>query len=159
MMGLYFDELEIGRVVELGAYEFTVENIRAFKEKFAPVPFHLDDAAAAKGLFGQQVAVGFHLCAAWMPCFVDMNTRERIRLAGEGKDLPEIGVGLGMSDIRWPQPVFAGDVVDYRTTLVSKRHLASKPNWGLLENLNEGLRDGEVVVRFVAKMLVARRDQ
>jgi acyl dehydratase len=159
MMGLYFEELEMGRVVALGAYEFTAENIRNFKEKFAPVPFHLDDAAAAKGLFGRQVAVGFHLCAAWMPCFVGMNTQARIRLAAEGKALPDIGVGLGLADICWPSPVFAGDVIDYRTTLVSKRTLASKPQWGLLENLNEGLRDGEVVVRFAAKMLVARRGQ
>ena len=159
MMGLYFDELEIGRVVELGACEFTVENIRAFKEKFAPVPFHLDDAEAEKGLFGHQVAAGFHLCAAWMPGFVGMNTRERIRLAGEGKDLPETGVGLGLMDIRWPRPVFAGDVVAFRTTLMSKRELVSKPNWGLLAIFNEGFRDGELVVRFAAKMLVARRGQ
>jgi acyl dehydratase len=147
----------VGGVIELGAYTFTAENIRSFKERFAPVPFHLDDSQAAKGLFGKQVAAGFHLCAAWMPCFVAMNARERARPAHEGKVLPEIGAGMGLQNIRWPTPVFAGDVVNYRTTLVFKRVLKSKPQWGLIEALNEGLRGDEVVVRFGSKMLVARR--
>jgi acyl dehydratase len=157
MMGLFFDELDVGRVDELGAYAFTEDNIRSFKERFAPVPFHLDDTHAANGLFGQQVVVGFHLCSAWMPCFVAVNNRERQRVSALGLALPDIGAGFGIHDIRWLKPVFAGDVVHYRTTLVSKRGLNSKPQWGLIEQVNEGLRSGEVVVRFGGRMLVARR--
>jgi acyl dehydratase len=157
MMGLYFDELEIGRTIDLGAYQFTDENIRSFKERFAPVPFHLDDDKAAKGLFGRQVAVGFHVCAAWMPCFVGMNSRERTRLADEGRVLPEIGVGLGAHDIRWPTPVFAGDRVRYCVTLTGKRELASKPKWGLVEAVSGGFRDETLVMTFGSKMIVARR--
>jgi acyl dehydratase len=157
MIGLYFDELDIGRTIDLGTYQFTKDNIRSYKERFAPVPFHLDDDKAAKGLFGKQVAVGFHVLSAWMPCFIDVNTRERARLAAEGKVLPELGAGLGLHDIRWLTPVFAGDGVRYRATLVAKRELNSKPKWGMVEAVSEGWRGDTLVVKFGSKMLVARR--
>jgi acyl dehydratase len=157
MMGLYFDEVTLGQAIGLGAYEFTSDNVRRFKEQFAPVPFHLDDDAAAKGLFGQQVAVGFHLCAAWMPLFVAMNTQERSRLSSQGKVLPDIGAGFGIFDIQWPSPVIVGDTIHYRTTIADKKDLNSKPTWGLVEVFNEGLRNHQTVVQFTSKLLVAKR--
>jgi acyl dehydratase len=157
MIGLFFDEVAANHVIDLGAYTFTADNVRRFKEQFAPVPIHFDDNAAANGLFGQQVAVGFHLCAAWMPLFVAVNTLERERLSRHGNMLPEIGAGFGLFDIRWPTPVFVGDTVHYRTTISGKRTLNSKPNWGLVEVFNEGLRGDQCVVSFTSKLLVAKR--
>jgi acyl dehydratase len=157
MMGLYFEELEVGRVFALGSYSFTAENIQSYTEQFAPVPFHMNDEDAASGLFGRKAAVGFHICSAWMPCFVDTNVKARDALSAAGKDLPEIGAGFGLHDINWLAPVHAGDEIVYRSTLTFKRELQSRPQWGLIETLNEGLRDGFVVVRFSGKMLAKKR--
>ncbi len=153
MMGLYFEELATGQNYALGNYQFTDENIERFTRNFAPVPFHLEESAAAAGLFGKKSAVGFHICSAWMNCFISTNQRER-----EGKDsLPEPGAGLGLQDIRWFKPVFAGDVVTYSTAITAMRNLKSKPQWGLIEQVNEGHRGSEKIVQFNSKMLVQTR--
>jgi acyl dehydratase len=159
MMGQFYEELKRGAIYKLGDYQFTDENIKRFSENFAPVGFHMDDEAAANGLFGKRSAVGFHICSAWMPCFVAANKAARESVASQVKPLPEIGAGFGLETIKWIAPVFAGDTLSFQTTLVNKRPLKSKPLWGLIELFNEGFRDSESVVRFGSKMLVAKRGQ
>lgn len=156
MIGLYLREFEIGQVTELGTYTFTAENIRAYSTAFAPVGFHMNAGEAAKGLFGKTAAAGFHTCSAWMSCYVATNTAERARLAAAGKTLPEIGPSPGIAKVRWPRPVHAGDVISYRTTVIAKRELASRPGWGIVTFLAEGHNPaGEEVMRFEGKVLVA----
>lgn len=156
MIGLYLREFEIGQVTELGTYTFTAENIRAYSTAFAPVGFHMNAGEAAKGLFGKTAAAGFHTCSAWMSCYVATNTSERARLAAAGKRLPEIGPSPGIAKVRWPRPVHAGDVISYRTTVIAKRELASRPGWGIVTFLAEGHNPaGEEVMRFEGKVLVA----
>jgi acyl dehydratase len=157
MMGLFYEDMELDTTYKLGDYQFTEENIRRFSVNFAPVAFHMDDEAAANGLFGKRSAVGFHICSAWMPCFVAVNKAARESITKQGKHLPEIGAGFGLENIRWIAPVFAGDTLSFKTTLINKRILNTKPNWGLIELLNEGFRHGECVIRFNSKMLVATR--
>src|SRR5262245_27132624 len=53
MMGLYFDQVEMGRVDELGAYEFTREVVLKFARAYDPQSFHVSDEAAAKSHFGR----------------------------------------------------------------------------------------------------------
>ena len=53
MIGLYLEEIEVGRVVQLGSVHFTREAVISFAKKYDPQPFHLDDAAAARGQFGK----------------------------------------------------------------------------------------------------------
>jgi acyl dehydratase len=158
MMGLWFDEIEIGRTFELGAYEFTRENTLAFARKFDPQAFHLDDEAAAKSHFGRLSASGWHTAAAWMKCYVAANMRERARLAAEGKALPEGGPSPGFTGLKWLRPVYPGDTIAYRATVAAKRPLASRPRWGIVESRNAGTnQSGEPVFSFEGKVLAARR--
>jgi acyl dehydratase len=86
MMGLFLEEIEIGRRFDLGAHKFSEERIRSFSAQFAPVGFHVDESAALGGLFGARVAAGWHICCGWMACFVATNSSERARLAaGENR--------------------------------------------------------------------------
>jgi acyl dehydratase len=158
MMGLWLDEIEVGAAHELGAYAFTRENVLAFVRKFDPQPFHLDDEAAAASHFGRLSASGWHTAAAWMQCYVATNTRQRGRLAAEGKALPEGGPSPGFTNLRWLKPVYPGDMVSYRATVTGKRALASRAGWGILESHNEGVnQDGALVFSFEGKVLAARR--
>jgi acyl dehydratase len=158
VMGLFLEEIEIGRSFDLGTHEFTEDRIRSFSAQFAPVGFHLDEAAAQGGLFGARVAAGWHICCGWMACFVATNKQERARLAAEGKYLPEIGPSPGLSNLRWPSPVRAGDDIHYGVVFTGKRELKSRPAWGMVSIDADGRKpDGTIVMTFSGNVMVARR--
>jgi acyl dehydratase len=79
-------------------------------------------------------------------------------LAEEGKSLPEVGPSPGFSNLKWLKPVYPGDTVAYQSVVSGKRDLVSRPEWGLVESINEGRNQyGEVVFSFEGKVLVQRR--
>jgi acyl dehydratase len=158
MMGLFLEEIEAGRRFDLGSHHFTEERIRSFSQQFTPVGFHMDAEAAADGLFGGQVAAGWHICCGWMACFVATNSRERARLASAGKQLPEIGPSPGLANLRWPSPVHAGDDIRYGVVFTGKRELKSRPGWGMVSIEADGRKaDGTVVMTYSGNVMVARR--
>jgi acyl dehydratase len=158
MMGLFLEEIEIGKCFDLGTHEFTEERIRSFSAQFAPVGFHVDEVAAQGGLFGGRVAAGWHICCGWMACFVATNLQERARLAAEGKSLPEIGPSPGFVNLRWPSPVHAGDSIRYGVVCTGKRELKSRPGWGMVSIDADGRKsDGTIVMTFSGNVMVARR--
>ncbi len=158
MIGCFYDELEVGRVIELGTYIFDDDNISRFSAAFTPVGFHLDEAQAKTGLFGRKAAAGFHICCGWMACFVAANTTARAELAATGVALPEIGPSPGAQNIRWPNPVHPGDTISYRLTLIGKRERVRSTAWGVVSMHSEGHKaDGTMVMSFDSDGLVARR--
>ena len=160
MIGLFLEELAVGRVIAQGSYTFTDDNIRRYSTAYAPVGFHMDAGEAAKGLFGRTAAAGFHTCSGWMTCFVATNARERERRAASGDALPEIGPSPGIAQVRWPMPVHAGDVIAYRSTVTAKRPLTSRSGWGLVTFLAEGHNGGgHLVMSFEGRVLVQSRAQ
>ena len=53
---------------------------------------------------------------------------------------------LGMSDVRFPKPVFEGDTLHARTSVVGVRASASRPGQGIVTFRHEMLnQDGEMV--------------
>jgi acyl dehydratase len=156
MMGLFLEEIETGKRFDLGTHEFTEERIRSFSAQFAPVGFHVDEAAAQAGLFGERVAAGWHICCGWMACFVATNKQERARLVSAGKSLPEIGPSPGLSNLRWPSPVQAGDSIRYGVAFTGKRALKSKTGWGMVSIDADGRKsNGTVVMTFSGNVMVA----
>lgn len=158
MMARYYEDLTIGLRYELGSYTFTKENIRSFSSRFAPVPFHSSAEVAEQGLFGSIAAVGFHICCAWMPCFLKTLEQHQTQRLNAGEILPEIGPGAGLKNIRWHIPVHAGDVVSYSVEVKALRDLKSKPGWGLVTVFSQGHNQrGACVVSFESSMLTAMR--
>jgi acyl dehydratase len=154
MMGLHFNEVEVGRVDELGSYEFTRDAVLRFAHAYDPQAFHLSDEAAAKSHFGKLAASGWHTASGWMRCYVDTS----MRLAAERADAAESGPSPGFTQLKWIKPVHAGDTISYRTTVTGKREHAGKRDWGLVETLNEGFNQrGELVFSFNGKVLVRKR--
>jgi acyl dehydratase len=155
MMGLFLDEIIIGRTIALGTHGFTDDAITRFRRQFAPVPMHVSGTSE---LFGKPVAVGFHICCGWMSSFVATNTRAREWLAGNGMKLPDIGPSPGLENLRWPNPVEAGDVVKYDVTVTDKRELKSRPGWGIITARSTGVNQNDIkVLDFVSRILVATR--
>ncbi len=56
----------IGVVTPLGSHTFDAEGIKAFARKYDPQPFHTDEEAAKKSVFGGLCASGWQTAATWM---------------------------------------------------------------------------------------------
>lgn len=140
----YLKDIAIGTMTELGSYRFEAPDIVAFARAFDPQPFHLDPDAASRSLFGGLCASGWHTAAIWMKLMVASRQR-----AAEAGVTAKLGPSPGFKNLVWSRPVFAGDTVGYRSTIVDRRPSASRPGWGLAFHRNEGINQrGEVVFSF-----------
>ena len=160
MIGLYVEEIEPGRVVDLGSHHFTKEAIVAFAKQYDPQPFHLDDEAARKGPLGVLSASGWHTAAAWMKRYVATNQAAEVEIRAQGREPAPLGPSPGLTNLRWLKPVTPGDTITYRCTITGKRDLNSRPGWGLVFSMNEGINQkGELVFSFEGKVLTPKRPE
>lgn len=145
---IYFEELEVGREVDFGHYDVTREEVLEFARKYDPQPFHLDDEAAAKTHFGRIAASGWHTTAMTMAVVVASNAGRGI--AGLGSP--------GIDELRWLKPVYPGDRISVRGTVVDKTASRSKPDLGSYRALTVvSNQHGVDVLRFTSIVLIQRR--
>jgi acyl dehydratase len=147
MTELYLEDLHVGDRFESDTFSVTEHDIIAFAQAFDPQPFHLDAEAAKQSVFRGLVASGWHTAAMTMKLFVTGG----LRLAGGS-------VGLGVDELRWPQPVRPGDTLRLQTEIMEIRRSRSKPDRGIIRIRNITTnQNGEVVQTFFASVLVRRR--
>ena len=142
----YFDHLKAGDRFKSDTYGVSEEQIISFAREFDPQPFHLDTAAARQTMFESLIASGWHTAAITMRLFV------------QTLNFAEGAIGLGVDELRWPNAVRAGDVVQVETEIVDLRVSRSKPTHGVvrLRNVTTNQR-GEIVQTMTASALVLRR--
>jgi acyl dehydratase len=151
---MFYEDMQIGSVTELGSTEFTRESIVAYARRFDPRVL-----AAAASQDGRLFASGLHVASVMMRRLVETRARTRELLAARGESLPELGVSPGFHGMRWPHQVREGDVVSYSMKTISKRE-TSKPKWGLVGNSFRGVNQrGEEVLIFASVVLAARKPQ
>ena len=140
--------MEIGREREFGSYDVTREEVLEFARKYDPQPFHLDDEAAAKTYFGRIAASGWHTAAMTMEVMVRAIARE-----------PQAGLGSpGVDELRWLKPVYPGDRITVRGTLLEKTPSRSKPDIGSIRTvISVTNQDGVEVMRYTSIALMRRR--
>ena len=66
----FYEDAEVGRRRELGAYTFTAEAIKKFAAKYDPQRFHVDEEEGRKSLFGGLAASGWHVASVCMKMLV-----------------------------------------------------------------------------------------
>lgn len=157
-MSTYFEDLEQGRVTDLGSHTFTAPDIKAFAAQYDPQPFHLDEEAAKNSLFGALCASGWQTAAI----YTGLNIRARLAREAEararGEEIARWGPSPGFKDLKWPRPVFVGDTVTYRQTISELANFKNRPERGLLVTLGEGFNQaGELVFAVTGQILVPRR--
>ncbi len=116
-----FADLSPGQVIETTPYHLSEAALLAFAREYDPQWFHIDAAAASAGKFQGLIASGWQTCAIAMRLGVDHV------LAGS-----EAFASPGVTNIKWPRPVRAGDDLRLRATLNEVRRSSSKPNLGVL---------------------------
>ena len=119
----YWEDLQVGSVLELGSVTPTREETLAFAQQFDPQPFHLDDVAAKASVFGALSASGWHTCALAMRLMVTNFLQHSSSLGSPG-----------LENLKWLKPVFPGDTLRLTSTLLEKRPMRSRPDVGLVKN-------------------------
>jgi len=145
---IYFEDLEVGAETYFGSYEVSREEVIEFARKYDPQPFHLSDEAAAKTHFGRLAASGWHTCAMTMAV-----------IARKVVEQEQAGLGSpGVDDLRWLKPVFPGDTLHVRSTIVDKTPSRSKPEIGSFRSETLVTNQDDVpVLRFTSIVLIRRK--
>ena len=145
---IYFEDLEIGAETYFGSYEVTREEIIEFATKYDPQPFHLSDEAAAKTDFGRLAASGWHTAAMTMAVIARHVVEEE-----------QAGLGSpGIDELRWKKPVYPGDTLHVRGTIVDKTPSRSRPDIGSFRTDTAVTNQhGETVMTFTSIVLIRRR--
>ena len=120
---IYFEDLQVGAETMFGTYEVTREEVLEFARKYDPQPFHLSDEEAAKTHFGRLAASGWHTCALAMRLTVDNMLRHSSSLGSPGLD-----------SLKWLKPVYPGDVLSLRHTILESRGMRKRPEIGLVRS-------------------------
>ena len=147
MTTLYLEDFKPGDTFEFGRHTFTREEIVAFARQYDPQPFHVDEEAARRSIYGGLIASG------WQTVGVTF------RLAVEGLIGRVASMGSpGVDEIRWLRPVRPGDTITARAEVLEVRPSASKPDRGVIRIRYEALNQrGETVLTMVGLGLFGRR--
>jgi acyl dehydratase len=147
--GLYFEDFEIGRwhAHRLTRTVTQMDNMLFSNMTLNPQPLHIDA----------------HFCATeteWGRPL--MNSLFTLGLM-IGISVNDLTVGttianLGMTDVRFPHPLFEGDTVHCTTEVVSKRPSKSRPEAGIVEFLHKAFKqDGTLVAECRRQAFMKRR--
>ncbi|SFV29677.1 Acyl dehydratase [Devosia crocina] len=117
----HFEDLALGEVIELGQVTVTRDMIFTFAREFDPLPFHLDEDAARKSLLGGLASSGWQTGALSLRMLVDAFLGQ---VASCG--------GLGFENLKWKNPVMAGDTIGGTVTIAGLRRSSSHPQWGIV---------------------------
>jgi acyl dehydratase len=143
----YWEDFKPGQVIELGSRTIDKDSILGFAREFDPQPFHTDEEAARRTIFGGLIASGWHTGSLSMRLFYD----------GLIKDVVSLG-SPGFDELRWVKPVRPGDTLSARFTVLECVASRSKPDRGVIRALLETRnQQGEVVMSITAVNIFGRR--
>jgi acyl dehydratase len=155
----FFEDLQVGQRRELGSYTFTAEEIIRFAQQFDPQRFHLDEEEGRNSLFGGLAASGWHVGSVCMKLIVADNQRLAELARSRGETIPVGGPSPGFRELRWLEPVLAGDTISFCSEIDSLRTSASRPHWGILQARNTGNNQrGDLVFSVLASAFVPTRN-
>jgi len=147
--------LQMGETIVTGSHRFEAEEIKAFARKFDPQPFHLDEEAARKSVFGGLCASGWHTTAIWMQINVrHMQAVGERPWTGDGPR-PTFGPSPGFRKLRWLKPAYAGSTLTYSRRAMHLRSHTARPGWHILTSLCEAHdQAGDKVLEFESDVLL-----
>jgi acyl dehydratase len=136
MAGLYFEEFKVGRVFEHPITRTVTEmdNMMFSCLTLNTQPLHIDHHFAAKTEWGKPLVNSLFTLGLMIGISVTDTTLGTT-----------IG-NLGMTDVRFPHPVFHGDTLHVTTEIVSLRQSASRPDAGIVEFLHRAYNQDGVLV-------------
>ena len=143
---MYFDDYVPGTVSTLRTDTVSEATIIEFARKFDPQEFHVNAAAAADGPYGGVIASGWHTCALAGHAMVTGYLSPESSLPSPGAD-----------EVRFHEPVRAGDVLTWHATVLDTRPSCSNPSRGIVRTLIEAVnQNGSLALSMTAINLIRR---
>jgi acyl dehydratase len=147
--GLYFEDMEVGKLYEQ-RYTRTVtqmDNMLFSNMTLNPQPLHIDrHFCETETEWGQPL----------------MNSLFTLGLM-IGMSVNDLTVGttianLGMTEVKFPNPLFPGDTVHSTTEIIGKRESKSRPDAGILELHHRAYKqDGKLVAECKRQAFMKKR--
>ena len=148
MAGLYFEQFTVGQTIEHAVRRTVTEadNTLFSVMTMNQQPLHLDADFAASSEFGQRIVNSLFTLGLMIGLSVGDTT------------LGTTIANLGMSDVRFPKPVFHGDTLHAVTRVLTLRDSKSRPEAGLVEFEHTAINQrGETVAICKRTALMKRR--
>jgi acyl dehydratase len=146
--GLYLEDFEVGRVFEhpLRRTVTEMDNTLFSCLTHNPQPLHIDHEFSKGTEFGKPLMNSIFTLGLMIGIAVNDTTM--------GTTI----ANLGMTEVKFPAPVFHGDTLHFTSEVMTKRESRSRPDAGILELLHKGYNQrGELVAECRRQLLVRRR--
>jgi acyl dehydratase len=144
----YFEDYVPGAVHEFGSVVVDEEEVLDFGKRYVPLPYHIDKEAAKKSIYGGLIASGWHTAALMMRLYSD-NYLSKVANLGSP----------GCEEMRWDKPVFPGDELSVRVTVLEARVSQSKPDRGIVRSFVEVLNQKREVAMSLKMVNFVRSRQ
>jgi len=148
MAGLYFEEFKDGMVFNHEWSRTITQNDNHWFSLLTmnTQPLHIDAHYAAKSEWGKPLVNSLFTLGLVVGMSVNDTTF--------GTTL----ANLGMKEVRFPKPLFEGDSVKVRTTVLSKRESKSRPNEGIVNFFHEMMnQNGDIVATCERAALMRKK--
>ena len=131
----YFEDYVAGSVHEFGPIAVERDEVVEFGKRFVPLPYHTDPELAKKSIYGGLIASGWRTAGLMMRLYTDNYLSKVANLGSPGVD-----------ELRWEKPVYPGDNLSIRVTVLETRLSSSKPERGIVQSLVEVLNQKREMV-------------
>jgi acyl dehydratase len=142
----YFEDFQVGHRFRSAEYTVNEAELVQFAERYDPQSFHTDAQAATGSFFGGLVASGWFTAAISMRLIAQSD----IHVAGGL-------IGLGVEQLRWPQPVRPGDILHVEVEVLEMRPSRSHPDRGIVRVRHTTLTAQGVTVQTMETALFVPR--
>ena len=148
MPGLYLEDFEVGRVFEHEIRRTVTEMDNTLFSCLThnPQPLHIDHEFASKTEWGKPLLNSLFTLGVMIGISVNDTTLGTT-----------IG-NLGMSEVKFPKPVFHGDTLRVTTEILSTRETRSRADAGIVEFLHKAYNQrGELVAECRRQGMMRKR--
>lgn len=147
--GLYFEDFKPGRVFRHGLTRTVtqMDNMLFSNMTLNPQPLHIDaHFCATETEWGRPLMNSFFTLGLMVGISVNDTT--------VGTTI----ANLGMTDVKFPNPLFEGDTVNVTTEVSSKRESRSRPDAGIVSLIHRAYnQDGALVAECVRQAFMRKR--
>ena len=136
MAGRYFEQFEVGQAFhhEIRRTVTEADNVWFNAATYNPAQIHIDHDYCARTEFGKPLVNSIFTLGLVLGLSIQDTT------------LGTTVANLGMTDTKFPKPVFAGDTLRSVTTVVEVRESKSRPNQGIVTFRHEGFNQRDELI-------------